>query len=190
MAWAARRTLAPDGSATSRQALFCQRSVVRIASEKDCALGPSASAARRMPVTSLARGSSRPITPVEATATDAGSRSSASAAVACCAWAVAMPRSPSDTLALPEFTATARRPARSASWETTTGAASRALAVKRAAETDSRSDTISPTSGPSALMPAAKPAARKPSGRAVGSSSVTCPGRSTQRERKNPSGLR
>ena len=96
-----------------------------------------------------------------------------------------MPRSPSPVLEPPEFARTTRRPSSAASRETITGAPTRALLVKRAAEVVAgSSDTSNPTSGPSGFRPAATPAARKPAGRAVGSSSDTCSGRSIQRERK------
>ncbi len=184
-ACAASRTVPPDGRATSRQAALMPLSVVMIASEKACALGPRASAAARMPATALSRSSRRPITPVDATATCSGSRSSAAAAAACCALEVSSPRSPSATLAFAEFTVTARSAPRSADCDTTTGAATSALLVKRAADTvASLSETTRPTSAPSGCRPAWIPAERKPSGRAVGPSSVTCGGRSTQREAK------
>ena len=76
-----------------------------------------------------------------------------------------------------------RRAARSR--ETITGAPTRALVVKRAAEVVcGESETSTPTSSPSGFSPAATPAARKPAGRACGSSSRACAGACTQRERK------
>src|SRR5918992_1194491 len=183
-AWAASRTL-PDCSSTSRQARLGPLSLVRIDSEKAPASPSSAAKAWWMPASTLSRGSSCPITPVEATPTWAGSTPSCSAAVDCIAAAVARPRPPSPTFEQPELAATARRRPRSACFETMTGAPTRALVVKRAADTVSgASETSTPTSRPSGLIPAATPAARKSAGRACGSSSRTCPGASTQRERK------
>ena len=72
LAWPARRTVPPEGSASSRQARLGPLSVVRIDSENAWALGASDWAAWRIPATALSRGSSRAITPVEATATCAG----------------------------------------------------------------------------------------------------------------------
>ena len=100
--------------------------------------------------------------------------------------AVSTPRGPSPTFEHPELAATARRRPSSASRDTITGAPTRAFVVKRAAETVSGSlDATTPTSSPSGLMPAATPAARNPAGSPCGSSSVTCPGASTQRDLKN-----
>jgi hypothetical protein len=127
-----------------------------------------------------------PITPVEATPTWPGSTPSSSAAAACIASAVSSPRRPSPTFEQPELAATARSRPSSACFETITGAPTRALVVKRAAETVSgSSETSTPTSRPSGLMPAATPAALKPAGSAWGSSSRACAGAATQRERKN-----
>ena len=127
-----------------------------------------------------------PITPVDATPTCPGSTPSCSAAADCIASAVSRPRCPSPTFDPPEFATTARSRSSSAWRETITGAPTRALDVKRAAETvASWSETSTPTSSPSGFSPAATPAARKPAGRASGSSSRTCAGDSIQRERKN-----
>src|ERR687891_2219562 len=183
-ACAARRTR-PPVSSTSRQARLGPLSLVRIDSEKAPASPSSAAQAWWMPASTLSRGSSCPITPVEATPTWAGATPRCSAALDCIAAAVSRPRRPSPTFEQPELAATARRPPRSACFETMTGAPTRALVVKRAADTVSASsDTSTPTSRPSGLIPAATPAARNPAGRACGSSSRTCPGASTQRERK------
>jgi hypothetical protein len=184
LAWPASRTR-PPGSDTSRQARFGPLSLVRMACEKSPESGPSCWQAWRTPASTRSRGSSCPITPVEATATRSGSMPSGSAAVACMARAVSSPRRPSPTLEQPEFATTARSPSSRASCVTITGAPMRALLVKRAAEAvSSESERRTPTSSPSGLMPAATPAARKPAGSAVGSSSRACAGRSTQRERK------
>ena len=59
----------PDGSSAARQARFGQRSLVTIASEKERASGSSSAQAARRPASAGSRGSSVPITPVEATAT-------------------------------------------------------------------------------------------------------------------------
>ena len=61
-----------------------------------------------MPASTGSRGSSMPITPVDATPTCAGSIPSASAASPCIARAVSRPRSPSPTFEQPEFATTAR----------------------------------------------------------------------------------
>ena len=184
LAWADRRTGPPESS-TSRHTRLAALSVVRIESEKVSASPPSCAQAARMPSSTVARGSSRPIMPVEATPTRGASRPSSWAAAACMATAVSRPRRPSPTLEQPEFTARARSRATSASRVTVTGAPTRALVVKRAADTvSSESDTSTPTSSPFGLIPAATPAARKPAGRAWGSSSRACLGASTQRELK------
>ena len=138
-------------------------SLVRIAWEKSSASSPSPAQAARTPASTGSRGSSVPITPVEATATCPASTPSSSAAADCIASAVSTPRGPSPTFEQPELATTARRRPSSASRETITGAPTRALLVKRAAETVSGSlDASTPTSRPSGLMPAATPAARNP----------------------------
>jgi hypothetical protein len=183
-ACAASRT-GPEGRDTSRQARFGERSLVRIAWASAPASVASAAQAARTPASIFSRGSSLPMIPVEATPTWAGSTPSSSAASSWVARAVSMPRSPSPVFEQPEFATTARRRSRADCLDTITGAPRRAFVVKRAADTVAlSSDTSTPTSSPSGLMPAAAPAARKPAGSAVGSSSVTCEGRSTQRERK------
>src|SRR5204862_5852939 len=91
----------------------------------------------------------------------------------------------SPTLEQPEFATTARSRSSADSFETITGAPTRALVVKRAADTalgDSQNRT--PTSSDSGLSPAATPAARKPPGSVAASSSRTCAGASTQRDPK------
>ena len=106
---------------------------------------PARRSAARTPPSTGSRGSSTPITPVEATPTCAGSSPSPSAAAACIASAVSRPRWPSPTFEQPELAATARRPPRSARRETITGAPTRALLVKRAADTVSAaSETSTP----------------------------------------------
>jgi hypothetical protein len=188
LACAERRTV-PAGSRTSRQARLGPASLVRIAREKSSASGPSAAHASLNAPTTFSRGSSVPITPVEATATCSGSRPSSPATAACIASAVSIPRSPSPTFEQPEFAATARNPSSGACFETITGAPRRALVVKRAADTVSAaSEATTPTSSPSRLIPAATAAARKPCGSSCPSSSSTCAGRSTQRERKKVAG--
>ena len=185
-ACAASRTDGPDGSATSRHARFGPASLVRIASAKSPASAASAPQAARAPLTTLSRGSSSPITPVDATPTWSGSSSSSSATARCIARAVSSPRSPSPTLEQPEFATTARRASSRASFDAITGAPTRAFEVKRAADVVvSAVDTSTPTSSPFGLSPAATPAEQKHFGSACGSSSVTCAGLSTQRERKN-----
>ena len=184
MACAASRML-PDASFTSRQARLGAASLVRMAFEKSSASSPRAAQAPSTPATTGSRGSSVPITPVEATATRPGSTPSSSAAADCIASAVSTPREPSPTFEQPELATTARRRPSSAWRETITGAPTRALLVKRAAETVASSlDATTPTSSPSGLMPAATPAARNPAGSACGSSSLTCSGASTQRDLK------
>ena len=125
----------PDGSCTSRQARFGQRSLVMMASEKVGASAPSSAQAARIPPSTGSRGSSVPMTPVEATTTWSGSMPSASAVAACCASAVSSPRRPSPTFECAALAATARSPPSRAWRDTTTGAPTRALVVKRAAET-------------------------------------------------------
>ena len=175
----------PEGRLTSRHARLGPLSLVRIASEKLSASSPRPSQAASTPLTTLSRGSSCPITPVDATPTCPGSRPSLRAAAACIAAAVSRPRRPSPTLEQPELATTARRPARAACLDTITGAPTRAFVVKRAAETvPGASDTSTPTSSPLGLMPAATPAARKPVGSSVSRASPAWTGASTQRERK------
>ena len=124
------------------------------------------------------------MTPVDATPTSSGSSSSSSATARCIARAVSRPRSPSPTFEQPEFATTARSPSSRASFEAITGAPTRAFVVKRAADAVSSNETSTPTSRPLGLSPAATPAEQKHFGSASGSSSVTCAGFSTQRERK------
>ena len=82
------------------------------------------------------RGSSLPITPVEATPTCAGlDPQELDPPARWVARAVSSPRSPSPTLEQPELATTARRFPVSASREAITGAPTRALVVKRAADT-------------------------------------------------------
>ena len=109
LACAASRT-APDGSCTSRQARFGPRSLVRIASREGRRRPARARAqAARTPGQRRSRGSSVPITPVEATPTWSGSTPSASAAAACMAQRGLERRArPSPTLELPELATTAR----------------------------------------------------------------------------------
>ena len=184
LAWAASLT-APLVRCTSRQARLGPLSLVRIAPEKLSASRPSSSQALPTPATTLSRGSSIPITPVEATPTCAGSTPIRRAAASCIAAAVSSPRWPSPTFAQPEFATTARRRLSSACFDTSTGAPSRAFVVKRAAETVSgASETSTPTSSPLGLMPAATPAARKPVGSSVSLASPAFTGSSTQREEK------
>ena len=73
------RTL-PPASCTSRQARLGERSLVMIESEKSPASAPSAAHAVRTPPRSGSRGSSKPITPVDATPTCEASIPSSSAA--------------------------------------------------------------------------------------------------------------
>ena len=108
-----------------------------IARVKSSLSSPSVRAAASMPWISGTRGSSRPITPVDATPTWSGSIPRASAAAACAARAVSSPRSPSETLALPAFATIARSSSVRASLLTATGAPTSALEQKRAAETTS-----------------------------------------------------
>ncbi len=159
-------------------------SLVRIASEKSPASLLSAPHAARAPLTTLSRGNSRPITPVDATPTWSGSSSSSSATARCISRAVSRPRSPSPTFEQPEFATIARSPSSRASFEAITGAPTRAFVVKRAADVLSSNDARTPTSSPFGLMPAATPAEQKHLGKASDSISVTCAGFSTQRERK------
>ena len=100
--------------------------------------------------------------------------------------AVSIPRSPSPTFEQPELATTARSRSSAASLETITGAPSRALVVKRAADTVSgSSEATTPTSSPSRLDPgghARRPEARRKQG--AGRARPRARGRSTQRERK------
>jgi len=82
LACAASRTV-PEGSSSSKQARFGPRSVVRIESQKSRVSPPSDAAAWRTPSSRGSRGSSRPITPVEASPTCSGFTPSSSAASAC-----------------------------------------------------------------------------------------------------------
>ena len=141
--------------------------------------------AARSPASTRSIGSGTPITPVEPTATCAGSRPVSSAASSCIRAASRRPAAPVAALALPELTATARSAARSQrSRQSSTGAAWVPERVKRAALVASgESQASSATSrSPLGLMPAATPAARNPAGRP--STSRTWPGASTQREAK------
>jgi hypothetical protein len=83
-----------------------------------------------------------------------------------------MPLSPVHALAFPELTITARsRSHAHDSRVTTTGAATAALRVKNAAETQGSSEASSPTSRRLLrLIPAATPEARKPRGKVTLSS--------------------
>ena len=175
------------GSATSRQARFGQRSLVMIACGevvRICA-EPRTGRRGRRPSTG-SRGSSVPITPVDATRhlvgldperlggrglhRDARSRARAR---------------PSPTFECPRW-----RPRRAGrpcapGCDTTTGAPTRAFVVKRAADTVSgASHTSTPTSSPSGFSPAATPAARNPPAARWGRARSRGRARSTQRERK------
>ena len=132
-------------------------------------------------------GSDTPITPVEATATRRSGEPDTIAPAPCILAAFSNPGRPVAALALPELTTIARRWSSSQrSVQISTGAASTPERVKRAALAGSgASHTISPTSSPPlGLIPAATPAARNRPGSPSPSSSVTCSGTSTQRERK------
>ena len=78
------RTL-PPASSTSRQARLGERSLVMIDSEKSPASAPRAPHAVFTPLRSGSRGSSKPITPVDATPTCEASIPSSSAARRCVA---------------------------------------------------------------------------------------------------------
>ena len=182
-AWAASRT-SPPGSLTSRQARLGPLSLVRIACEKSPASSPSERHASCAPCTTRSRGSSVPITPVEASPT----------------WSTSMPSSTHGRLGgqggLDSALAVAHvRATRVGGHGAQLGEpglarhqhrrAQRALVVKRAAETvSSASEASTPTSSPSGLIPAATPAARKPLGSAWAPARVTNSGDSTQREAK------
>jgi hypothetical protein len=190
LAWAVSRTEPPD-SETSRHARLANASVVRIASAKSASpSGASERAAPAMPRITACIGSGTPITPVEATATWASETPATIAPAPCILAALSRPGRPVAAFALPEFTTTARRSSIWLRWVVSrTGAASVPELVKRAALTvRSARQTSSPRSrAPLGLIPDATPAARNPCGSPAAWSSVTCSGRSIQREQKNRS---
>ena len=171
--------------------LFDQRSVVRIASEKESPpLGESAPAASPIPARTASIGSGTPITPVSATATAAGSRPSRAPASSHIAQASARPFSPVSALALPALTTAALTAPRSTrSRQTRTGAAAEALRVSSTEdETSGPSQTSRPTSVlPPPLRPQWAAPARKPGARGAGSRPSPPAGGSTQRDLKKGS---
>ncbi len=187
--WALRRTAPPD-SVTSSAARFSYASVVMMARAKSPSPpGRSSCAADSSADTMRDPGSCTPITPVEATATRSSGSPHATAAAPCMRAASSSPRRPVAALAIPEFTATARSASsRQRSLHVSTGAASVALAAKRAALTAfSLSHVSRPTSYSSLRrMEPFTPDARKPPGRPLArSSSRTCAGAVIQREASN-----
>ena len=142
--------------------------------------------AARTPLTTFSRGSSVPITPVEATATWPGSTPSSSAAAACIAAAVSRPRCPSPTFEQPELAATARRPSRRASSRDDHRGAH--AGVRREAGGGHGAGRVRRHhSDIEALRldPRRDPGGPKPAGSDSGASSVTCWGASTHRDVKN-----
>src|SRR5579872_213183 len=118
-------------------------------------------------------GSGTPITPVEQTTTCFAPHPSSSATRSAVAREATMPPGPTEQLALPELTMTARiapAEARTCSRESTTGGACTRFCVKTAAADAGGSETISATSSapvwPRLFSPADAEAKRNPRGRA------------------------
>ena len=130
---------------------------------------PSSAQAARTPARAPARAAARvPITPVEATPTWSGSMpSSLGRGGLLRACAVSSPRWPSPTFERAGVGGHRAQPAEAApARDTITGAPTRALVVKRAAETvlGLVGRRARPRRAPRGLRPAATPAARKPAG--------------------------